>query len=131
MGGRGTGWGIAAVVALAAIDLTGAWLAKEFSARPRPVVLGAGLASFLVLFAVYVVSLRYLDLWAATFGWVVALEIGVLLLDRLRFATPIPTHKLVLAGLIVVLQVALMLPGDTTHHDSVVEGHAAAAGSQR
>jgi hypothetical protein len=93
-------------------------------------VLGAGLASFLVLFGVYVVSLRYLDLWAATFGWVVALEIGVLLLDRLRFSTPIPTHKLVLAGLIIVLQVALMLPGDGARHDPVVVGHAASADAQ-
>jgi len=35
---------------------------------------------------------------------------GVLLLDRIRFSTDIPWHKLVLAAVIVGLQICLMLP---------------------
>ena len=103
-------WGLAAVVTLAGLDLLGAYLAKEFSVRPRWIIMIGGLVSFGMLFFVYVKSLSLTDLWVVTFGWVVLLEIGVLLLDRFRFGTHIPTHKMVLAGMIVMLQVALMLP---------------------
>lgn len=110
-------WGIGAVVTLAGLDLVGALLAKEFSVRPRWIVMAAGLIAFGLLFFVYVKSLSITELWVVTFGWVVLLEVGVLMLDRFRFETHIPPHKLALAGVIVVLQIALMLPhrgGDAT-----------------
>jgi len=110
MGAKNVWWGLAAVVTLAGLDLLGAYLAKEFSVRPRWIIMIGGLVSFGMLFFVYVKSLSLTDLWVVTFGWVVLLEIGVLLLDRFRFGTHIPTHKMVLAGMIVMLQVALMLP---------------------
>lgn len=106
--------GIIAVVALAGLDLAGAYLAKEFSVRPRWVVMVGGLLAFGLLFIVYVKSLAITDLWVVTFGWVVLLEVGVLVLDRLRFDTHIPPHKLALATMIVLLQVALMLPTATS-----------------
>ncbi len=110
-------WGIGAVVTLAGLDLIGALLAKEFSIRPRWIVMAAGLFAFALLFFVYVKSLSITELWVVTFGWVVLLEVGVLMLDRFRFETHIPPHKLALAGLIIVLQIGLMLPhrgGDAT-----------------
>lgn len=110
MGVRNTWLGVGAVVTLAGLDLLGAYLAKEFSVKPRWIVMVAGLAAFGLLFFVYVKSLTLTDLWVVTFGWVVLLEVGVLVLDRLRFDTHIPTHKMVLAGMIVILQVGLMMP---------------------
>lgn len=110
MNARNLGWAICAVIVLAGLDLLGAFLAKEFSIRPRWIMMAGGVLAFALLFVVYVKSLSVSDLWVVTFGWVVLVEIGVLLLDRLRFDTDIPPHKLVLAGVIVLLQVLLMLP---------------------
>lgn len=110
MGGRTTFWAILAMLLLAGVDLLGAYLAKEFSIRPRWFVLVAGAASFVVLFAVYVKSLSVSEMWIVTFGWVVLLEVGVLVLDRVHFGTDISPRKWVLAGLLVCLQVAIMLP---------------------
>ncbi len=102
-------WGAAAVATLAGLDLAGAVLAKEYALRPRWLLLVAGVATFALLFIVYVISLSVSELWVVTFGWVVLLEVGVLVIDRVRFSTAIPPHKLVLAGLLVTLQLALML----------------------
>ena len=55
-------WALAAVVVLAGLDLLGAYLAKEFSMRPRAAVFAAGLVTFAVLFVVYVKSLSVSDL---------------------------------------------------------------------
>ncbi len=110
MGGRSTWWAVAAVVILAALDLLGAYLAKEFSMRPRAAVFAAGLATFAVLFVVYVKSLSVSDLWIVTFGWVVLIEVGVVLLERFHFGTTISPRKVVLAGILVIVQVTMMLP---------------------
>ena len=111
MNSRNMWWAISAIVVLAGLDLVGAYLAKEFSVRPRWIVMAGGLLAFGLLFVVYVKSLAVTDLWAVTFGWVVVLEVGVLLVDRLRFDTHIPPHKMGLAAMIVVLQVVMMIPG--------------------
>ncbi len=114
MNARNVWWGIGAIVTLAGLDLAGALLAKEFSIKPRWFILVFGLGAFALLFVVYVKSLSLTELWVVTFGWVVLLEVGVLLLDRFRFDTHIPPHKLALAAVIVLLQVALMWPHETS-----------------
>ena len=101
---------VGAVIALASLDLLGAYLAKEFSTRPRWLVLAGGILAFALLFIVYVKSLSVAELWTVTFGWVTLLEIGVVVLDRLRFDTHIPPQKVVLGCAIVILQIALLLP---------------------
>jgi hypothetical protein len=111
MSSRNVWLAFGAVVGLAGLDLLGAFLAKEFSLRPRSMVMIGGAITFVLLFVVYAKSLSIIDLWIVTFGWIVLLEVGVLLLDRFRFVTHIPPHKVAIAGLIVILQVALMLPG--------------------
>lgn len=110
MNGRNLLWGIPAVISLAGLDLFGAYLAKEFSIRPRWIMMAGGLLAFSLLFIVYAKSLSVSELWVVTFGWVVLVEVGVLLLDRFRFDTDIPPHKIVLAAVIVFLQIWLMLP---------------------
>ena len=113
MNARQAWWGFASAVVLAGLDLLGSYLAKEFSTRPRWLLMAAGLSSFGLLFVVYVRSLRLVELWVVTFGWVVLLEIGVLLIDHFRFNTSIPPHKLFIAGLIVILQVWLLVPSSS------------------
>ncbi len=114
-------WGGVAIVILAALDLLAAFLAKEFSIRPRWVVFAGGIVAFAVLFVVYIKSLAVTELWIVTFGWVVLLEIGVLLVDRIHFGTSIPPHKYIVAAMIVGLQVVLLLPlGRSAHGDEIV-----------
>src|SRR6476469_8233246 len=71
-----------AMVCLAGLDLAGAVLAKEWASNGsvRALVLGAG--AFLVLFWVYASSLRYAELALVTMGWVVMLQVGLVLIDR-------------------------------------------------
>jgi hypothetical protein len=104
---------LGAMVVLAGLDLLGACMAKEFATRPSARLLVAGLGAFGLLFVVYVRTLSRVQLWTVTVGWVTLLEIGVVVLDRVRYGTHIPSQKLVLASTILVLQVALLLPDNT------------------
>ena len=45
----------------------------------------AGLATFGVLFAVYAASLKVAELSVVTFGWIVFLQVGIVLLDTLHY----------------------------------------------
>lgn len=114
-------WGAIAIVILAALDLLAAFLAKEFSIRPRWVVFAGGIVAFAVLFVVYIKSLAVTELWIVTFGWVVLLEVGVLLVDRIHFGTSIPPYKYAVAALIVGLQIVLLLPlGNSAHGEEIM-----------
>ncbi|HEY7564384.1 MAG TPA: hypothetical protein VIA81_05615 [Acidimicrobiia bacterium] len=109
------GIALGAMAALAGLDLLGAYLAKEFSLRPRPLTMAAGVLTFAVLFVVYVRSLSVTELWVVTFGWVALLEIGVLVLDRIHYDTPVPAGKWLAAVVMIGAQVILMLP----HGDAI------------
>jgi hypothetical protein len=78
---------IGAIIALAGLDLLGAFFASEWAAHRSAISLLAGLATFLVLFLVYAVSLRVADLVVVTFGWIVILQAGVVLMAALRYGT--------------------------------------------
>ena len=71
-----------AMVCLAGLDLAGALFAKEWAVNGsvRALVLGAG--AFLVLFWVYASSLRYAELALVTMGWVVMLQVGLVLVAQ-------------------------------------------------
>jgi hypothetical protein len=76
-----------AIVALAGLDLLGAFFAAEWAAHRSTIPLLAGLGTFLVLFLVYAASLRVADLVVVTFGWIVILQAGVVLLAVVRYGT--------------------------------------------
>ena len=99
----------AAMVALAGLDVLGSVLAKEWAERQRGVWFLAGLATFGVLFAVYAASLRVAELSAVTFGWIVLLQVGVLLLDRFRYGVALPPAKWLAIAVILALQPYLVL----------------------
>jgi hypothetical protein len=101
-----------AMVLLAGLDLVGALFAKEWAENGsiRALVLGAG--AFVVLFWVYASSLRYAELALVTMGWVVMLQVGLVLIDRWRYGVELPAGKWVAIGVVLVAQGYLVLaPG--------------------
>ncbi|MCU1537028.1 MAG: hypothetical protein JWP82_1379 [Humibacillus sp.] len=100
------------MVLLAGLDLVGALFAKEWAdnGNVRALVLGAG--AFVVLFWVYASSLRYAELALVTMGWVVILQVGLVLIDRWRYGVELPLGKWVAIGIVLLAQAYLVLaPG--------------------
>ena len=94
---------IAAMVALGALDLAGAWLARSWSEHRSMIAMVGGVMVFGLLFVVYGKSLDYAELSTVTIGWIVFLQVGVVLLDRLH-GVVIPPSRLAAIGLILALQ---------------------------
>jgi hypothetical protein len=96
---------------LAVLDLGGSMAAKEAVLRRSVLlaVLGAGL--YVLLFWVYASSLQYADLAPVTFGWIVALQVGVVLLDRFRYSAPLPPGAWVAIAVILAAQAYLLFAG--------------------
>ncbi|MDQ1287699.1 MAG: hypothetical protein QG622_1264, partial [Actinomycetota bacterium] len=90
-----------AMTTLALLDLGGAYAAKEAVLRRSLPFAAAGVVLFILLFWVYASSLRYAELASVTLGWVVLLQVGVVLLDRLHYGTPVSRGQW--AAVVVVL----------------------------
>ena len=103
-----------AMLVLAALDLAGAFAAKEASESRSPVYAGLGVLSFLLLFWVYASSLQYAELAPVTFGWIVVLQVGVLVLDRWRYGARLPIGAWVAVVAILVAQAYLVLAPQPT-----------------
>jgi hypothetical protein len=58
---------------------------------------------------VYAVSLKVAELSTVTFGWIVTLQVGLLLLERIRYAVELPNGKRAAIVAILVLQAYLIL----------------------
>ena len=100
---------LAAMLALAGLDFVGALFAKEWVEHRQPAWFLAGLIAFGVLFAVYAYSLQYAELSVVTFGWIIFLQVGLLLYERLRYGVDLPPAKWVAIALILALQAYLIL----------------------
>jgi uncharacterized membrane protein YdfJ with MMPL/SSD domain len=100
---------VAAMVVLAGLDLVGAVLAKNWSDRGSLISLLGGVAVFGLLFVVYGSSLAYAELATVTFGWVVILQIGVVLLQRVQDGVAIAPDRLGVMIAILALQGYLVL----------------------
>src|SRR5690242_5993354 len=113
-----SGWPITvvamiAMLALAGLDLVGAVAAKEWATQHSlpGLVLGAG--AFLALFWVYASSLQYAELVQVTMGWVAILQIGLLVIDRVRYGVELPTGKWLAVVLLLAAQAYLLLAPST------------------
>ena len=69
----------------------------------------AGLLAFGALFTVYAISLKVAELSTVTFGWIVSLHVGLLLLERIRYAVELPNGKWAAIVAILLLQAYLVL----------------------
>jgi hypothetical protein len=100
---------VVAMLVLAALDLGGSWAAKEAAERRSPgfAALGAGL--FVLLFWVYASSLQVAELSAVTFGWIVLLQVGVVLLDRFRYGAVLTPGAWVAIAVLLAAQAYLLL----------------------
>ena len=79
-----------AMAALAVIDLVAAYAAKEWVLHRASSMLALGVVSMVLLFWVYASALQFAELSVVTFGWIVILQVGVVLLDRYRYGTEMP-----------------------------------------
>jgi hypothetical protein len=78
-----------------------------------------GAANFVVLYLVYAASLRYAELSTVTLVWIVLLQVGVMLLENLRYGVPVDPRRWVLAAVILFLVgVFMLLPDDTASTDA-------------
>src|SRR5262245_652566 len=75
------------MVLLAALDFTGTLLAKEWTVHPAPWQLAAGAMTCLALFAALALGLRYAEMSLLTLGWIVALQLALIMVDRSRHGT--------------------------------------------
>ncbi len=103
-GSRRSLWlAIGAMVALAGLDLIGATLARSWADHRSAVTMIGGVVAFALLFVVYGKSLDYAELSTVTIGWVVLLQVGVVIIDRVH-GVAIPPPRMAAIGMIIVLQ---------------------------
>jgi hypothetical protein len=98
-----------AMLLLAAVDLAGAYVAKEAVVRRSLPWAVAGIVLFVLLFYVYASSLQYAELALVTLGWVVVLQVGVLVLDHVRYGNALSADKWVAVAVILAAQCYLLL----------------------
>ena len=98
-----------AMLLLAVVDLAGAYATKEAVVRRSLPWAVAGVALFVLLFYVYASSLQYAELALVTLGWVVALQVGVVLLDHLKYGHALSADKWVAVAVILAAQAYLLL----------------------
>ena len=101
-----------AMLLLALLDLAGAYVAKEAVLRRSPALGALGAALFVLLFLVYASSLQYAELALVTLGWVVVLQVGVILLDRYLYGAALPAGKWVAVAVVLAAQGYLLLGPD-------------------
>jgi uncharacterized membrane protein YdcZ (DUF606 family) len=110
-----TGALVATILVLAALDLVGAMLAKEWTISRHRWIFVLGAVSFLALFATYARALRYAELSTVTFGWIVCLQIGVLLVERFRHGVQLSPGKwFAIAGILLLQAYLLFAPDETS-----------------
>jgi multidrug transporter EmrE-like cation transporter len=112
----------AAMIVLALLDFIGAVFAKEWADTRQPWWFVAGLVTFIGLFAFYAASLKTAELSIVTIGWVVLLQVGLLIYERVRYGAELPPLKWVAIALILALQTYLVLvPNESSSSDVVAE----------
>lgn len=118
-----------AMLVLAGLDLAGAFAAKEAVARRSLPLAATGVALFVLLFWVYASSLQYAELAPVTLGWVVLLQVGVVLLDRYRYGTPVSRGQWAAVAIVLAAQAYLVLaPAGTAEAPDPRDGQALPTG---
>lgn len=97
------------MAALAGLDLLGAIAAKEWAEKHNTVALVLGVLAFVVLFWVYASSLQYAELAVVTMGWIVLLQVGIVIVDRVHFDNALPADKIAAIVIILAAQGYLVL----------------------
>ena len=99
----GTAIVIGLTLVLAALDVTESVLAKEWALRRSPWLLGAGLTSSVLLFVLFVVAIGYTEMSTVTIGWIVVMQLGLMITETVRYGVSHSTDRWVVMGAIVCL----------------------------
>lgn len=100
---------VAVMVGLALLDFTSSVLAKEWTLDRNPLLLVGGATLSLALFSLYVYGLQLAELSTVTFGWIVGLQVGILVVERVRYGVELPAGKWIAIVGILILQAYLIL----------------------
>jgi hypothetical protein len=100
---------VLAMLVLAVVDLASAVAAKEAVVRRSLPMAAIGLGLYVLLFWIYASSLRYAELAPVTLGWIVVLQVGVLLLDKFRYGATLSRGQWVAVAVLLAAQAYLLL----------------------
>jgi hypothetical protein len=103
-----------AMLLLASLDLVGAILAKSWSEQRTFPWFAAGATVFVLLFWVYGSVLKVAELSIVTLGWIVILQVAVVILDRVRYSVPVSPGQFSAIVAILVLQGYLVLSASSS-----------------
>jgi len=98
-----------AMAVLAGLDLLGAIAAKEWAERQSIAAIAFGTIASVALFWFYASSLQYAELAVVTMGWIVLLQVGIVIVDRVHFGTMLSADKIGALIIILVAQGYLVL----------------------
>ena len=100
---------VAAMVLLAGIDLGMAVVAKEWTTHGGVRLFVLGLAASAVLFWVFASSLAYAELSVVTFGWIVILQVALVIIDATRYGGEFQLDKGIAITVMIAAQAYLIL----------------------
>ena len=103
-----------AMAALAGLDLLGAIAAKEWAEKQSIAAIAFGTIASVALFWFYASSLQYAELAVVTMGWIVLLQVGIVIVDRVHFGTMLSADKIGALIIILVAQGYLVLAPSST-----------------
>lgn len=98
-----------AMAVLAGLDLLGAIAAKEWAEKQSIAAIAFGTIASVALFWFYASSLQYAELAVVTMGWIVLLQVGIVIVDRVHFGTVLGPDKIGALIIILVAQGYLVL----------------------
>lgn len=98
-----------AAVLLAVLDMGGALAAKRWADSQSTWWFAGGVLVFALLFWVYGSALQYAELSIVTMGWIVMLQVGLLLVDRVQNDVILSNGQWVAVTGILALQGYLVL----------------------
>ncbi len=99
----GTAIVIGLTLLLAGLDVTESILAKEWVTHRSPWLLVAGLTASVMLFALFVVAIGYTEMSTVTIGWVVVMQVGLMVTETVRYGVSHPPDRWIVMGAIVCL----------------------------
>ncbi len=98
-----------AMAALAMLDLVGAYAAKEWMLRRGAGMFALGLVAMVLLFWVYASALQFADLAIVTLGWIVLLQVGILVMEAVKYGVHYPAKTWAVVAVIMAAQGYLVL----------------------